>query len=160
MNQQKTTDSKNTVIDLNDLFRKIIFHWPLYLLVLLVTVIGAMLYMKYKKPIYMSSAKLYLKDEKKGSGEEMDALKSLSLFNSGKNIENEMEVLKSPVLVQKVIAANGFNIRYYVKGAVKNEEIYSHPPLSIRVLSDSSRVGAYIFDITRENNLLKITEIN
>jgi capsular exopolysaccharide synthesis family protein len=90
----------------------------------------------------------------------MDALKSLSLFNSGKNIENEMEVLKSPILVEKVIAANGFNIRYYVKGAVKNEEIYSRPPLTIRVLSDSSKVGAYIFDITRENDLLKIKEIN
>jgi capsular exopolysaccharide synthesis family protein len=126
----------------------------------MVMVTGAVLYLKYEKPMYMSSAKLYLKDEKKGGGEEMDALKSLSLFNSGKNIENEMEVLKSPILVEKVIAANGFNIRYYVKGTVKNEEIYNRPPLTIRVLSDSSKVGAYIFDITRENDLLKIKEIN
>jgi capsular exopolysaccharide synthesis family protein len=160
MNQQKTTDNKNSVIDLNDLFQKMLFHWPLFLLVLLVTTTGALLYMKYKKPMYMSSAKLYLKDEKKGGGEEADALKSLSLFNSSKNIENEMEVLKSPILVEKVIAANGFNIRYYTKGTVKNEEIYNHPPLTIRVLSDSSKVGSYIFDITREKNLLKIKQVN
>ncbi|WP_442588897.1 GumC family protein [Pedobacter sp. AW31-3R] len=159
MNQEKTTNHKNTAIDLNDLFQKIIFHWPLYLLVLLVTVAGAFLYLKYTTPMYMSSAKLYLKDEKKG-GEEMDALKSLSLFNSNKNIENEMEVLKSPVLVEKVIAANGFNIRYEVKGAIKNEEIYSHPPLSIRVLSDSSKVGTYIFDVTQEKNVLKIKQVD
>ncbi|QNR84995.1 polysaccharide biosynthesis tyrosine autokinase [Pedobacter riviphilus] len=160
MNQQKTTNNKNSVIDLNDLFQKMLFHWPLYLLVLLAMVAGGMLYMKYKKPMYMSSAKLYLKDEKKGGGEEMDALKSLSLFNSGKNIENEMEVLKSPILVEKVIAANGFNIRYYIKGTVKNEEIYGRPPLTIRVLSDSSKVGSYVFDVTRENNLLKIKQVN
>ncbi|WP_426327664.1 GumC family protein [Pedobacter sp. R-06] len=160
MNQEKTTNNKNSVIDLNDLFQKMLFHWPLYLLVLLAMVAGGMLYMKYKKPIYMSSAKLYLKDEKKGGGEEMDALKSLSLFNSGKNIENEMEVLKSPILVEKVIAANGFNIRYYIKGTVKNEEIYGRPPLTIRVLSDSSKVGSYVFDVTRENNLLKIKQVN
>jgi len=160
MNQEKTTNNKNSVIDLNDLFQKMLFHWPLYLLVLLAMVTGGMLYMKYKKPIYMSSAKLYLKDEKKGGGEEMDALKSLSLFNSGKNIENEMEVLKSPILVEKVIAANGFNIRYYIKGTVKNEEIYGRPPLTIRVLSDSSKVGSYVFDVARENNLLKIKQVN
>jgi capsular exopolysaccharide synthesis family protein len=160
MNQEKTTNNKNSVIDLNDLFQKMLFHWPLYLLVLLAMVAGGMLYMKYKKPIYMSTAKLYLKDEKKGGGEEMDALKSLSLFNSGKNIENEMEVLKSPILVEKVIAANGFNIRYYIKGTVKNEEIYGRPPLTIRVLSDSSKVGSYVFDVTRENNLLKIKQVN
>jgi len=160
MNQQKTTDNKNSVIDLNDLFQKMLFHWPLFILVLLVTTTGALLYMKYKKPMYMSSAKLYLKDEKKGGGEEADALKSLSLFNSGKNIENEMEVLKSPILVEKVIAANGFNIRYYTKGTVKNEEIYNHLPLSIRVLSDSTKVGSYVFDITKEKNLLKIKQVN
>ncbi|TBO41410.1 GumC family protein [Pedobacter kyonggii] len=160
MNQEKTTNNKNSVIDLNDLFQKMLFHWPLYLLVLLAMVAGGMLYMKYKKPMYMSSAKLYLKDEKKGGGEEMDALKSLSLFNSGKNIENEMEVLKSPILVEKVIAANGFNIRYYIKGTVKNEEIYGRLPFTIRVLSDSSKVGSYIFDVTRENNMLKIKQVN
>jgi len=160
MNQQKNTNNKSSAIDLNDFFQKIIFHWPLYLLVLIVMLTGALAFLKYKKPMYMSTAKLYLKDEKKGGGEEVDALKSLSLFNSGKNIENEMEVLKSPILVQKVIAANGFNIRYYVKGTVKNEEIYNHPPFTIRVLSDSTKVGAYTFDITRENNLLKIKGAN
>ncbi|WP_293303676.1 GumC family protein [Pedobacter sp. UBA5917] len=160
MNQEKRTNDKNPIIDLNDLFQKMLFHWPLYLLVLLAMVAGGFLYMKYKKPMYMSSAKLYLKDEKKGGGEEMDALKSLSLFNNGKNIENEMEVLKSPILVEKVIAANGFNIRYYIKGTVKNEEIYNRTPLTIRVLSDSSKVGNYVFDVTRENNLLKIKQVN
>ncbi|SKD09280.1 capsular exopolysaccharide family [Chitinophaga ginsengisegetis] len=160
MNQPRPTNNRNSVIDLNDLFQKIVFHWPLYLLVLMAMVTGAMLYLKYKKPIYMSSAKLYLKDEKKGGGEEMDALKSLALFNNGKNIENEMEVLKSPILVEKVIAGNGFNIRYYIKGTVKNEEIYNHPPLHLRVLGDSSKVGNYTFDVTRENDLLKIKQVN
>ncbi len=160
MNQERKTNYKNAVIDLNDLFQKIIFHWPLYLLVLIVMATAGMLYMKYKKPIYMSSAKLYLKDEKKGGGEEMDALKSLSLFNSSKNIENEMELLKSPILVEKVIAANGFNIRYYIKGPIKNEEIYGRPPLTIRVLSDSSKVGNYTFDITKKNDLLKIRQVD
>ncbi|HEY8959764.1 GumC family protein [Chitinophaga sp.] len=160
MNQQKTTNNKNSVIDLNDLFQKVVFHWPLYLLVLMAMVTGAMLYLKYKKPIYMSTAKLYLKDEKKGGGEEMDALKSLALFNNGKNIENEMEVLKAPILVEKVIAANSFNIRYYLKGTVNNEEIYNHPPLTLRVLSDSTKVGNYTFDVTVENDLLKIRQVN
>jgi capsular exopolysaccharide synthesis family protein len=160
MNQQKATNTKNAVIDLNDLFQKITFHWPLYLLVLMATVTGAMLYLKYKKPLYMSTAKLYLKDEKKGGGEEMDALKSLSLFNNSKNIENEMEVLKSPILLEKVIGNNYFNLRYFRKGTVSNEEIYNHPPLNIRVVSDSSKVGNYVFDVTATGNLLKITPIN
>ncbi|WP_177192227.1 GumC family protein [Chitinophaga arvensicola] len=160
MTQHKTTNNKNTVIDLNDLFQKLVFHWPLYLIVVMAAVTGAMLYMKYKQPIYMSGAKLYLKDEKKGGGEEADALKSLSLFNSSKNIENEMELLKSPILVEKAILRNNFHLRYYRKGAVSKEEIYTHPPLTIRVLGDSAAVGNYLLDVTPEKGLLQVKQIS
>lgn len=156
MNQHKVSNNKNTAIDLSDLFQKITFHWPLYLLVLTAAVGGAFIYLKYKKPMYMSTARLYLKDEKKGGSEEMEALKSLSMFNGSKNIENEMEVLKSPILLQKVIQNNRFNIRYFKKGTVSNDEIYNYPPLNIRVLGDSASVGNYTFDVTTSPNQVKI----
>lgn len=155
MNKNTEINTRNIAVDISDLFRKIAFHWPLYLIVIAVAVTAAFSYLKYAKPRYLSSAKLYLKDEKKG-GEDADMLKSLSLFNSGKNIENEMEVLKSPILVGKVIEDNRFNVRYFKKGTVQNEELYERNPLNIRFLSDSSRIGNYIFDVTPDNGLLKI----
>lgn len=158
MNKHTERNTKNAIIDINDLFKKIAFHWPLYLIVIAIAVTGALSYLRYAKPRYLSSAKLYLKDEKKG-GEEMDMLKSLSLFNSGKNIENEMEVLKSPILVGKVIQDNNFNIRYFSKGTVTNHELYEHNPLNIHILSDSSQTGNYTLDVTPENGLLKIKSV-
>lgn len=155
MNKNIERNNRSSIIDINDLFKKIIFHWPLYLLVIAIAVTAALSYLRYAEPRYLSSAKLYLKDEKKG-GEEMDMMKSLSLFNNGKNIENEMEVLKSPILVEKVIKDNGFNVRYFKKGAVSNEELYEDNPLNIHFLSDSSRTGNYTLDITPDNGLLNI----
>jgi capsular exopolysaccharide synthesis family protein len=155
MNKNNEKNTRNIAVDISDLFRKIAFHWPLYVIVIAVAVTAAFSYLKYAKPRYLSSAKLYLKDEKKG-GEDADMLKSLSLFNSGKNIENEMEVLKSPILLGKVIEDNRFNVRYFKKGTVQNEELYEHNPLNIQFLSDSSRIGNYTFDVTPDNGLLKI----
>ncbi|MBW8683723.1 GumC family protein [Chitinophaga rhizophila] len=159
MNRNKELNNKSALIDLGDLFRKLLFHWPLYLIVLLVATAGALIYLKYARPRYMSTAKLYLKDEKK-NGEETDLLKSLSLFNSGKNIENEMEVLKSPILIEKVIRDNRFNVRYFTKGAFRNEEIYDQNPLRLNFLSDSAKVGNYKFDITPEKDLLNVKWVN
>ncbi|WP_343673091.1 polysaccharide biosynthesis tyrosine autokinase [Chitinophaga sp.] len=156
MSPKNETNNKSTAIDLNDLLKKLAFHWPLYIILILLSVLGASIYLKYARPRYMSSAKLYLKDEKKGNGEEMDMLKSLSLFNSGKNIENEMEVIKSPILIAKVIRDNHFNIRYYRKAAVQNEELYDNSPFSIRVLSDTANIGNYVFDITPYKNGMKV----
>lgn len=148
--------NKNSVIDLNDFLKKIFFHWPLLIIIALLAVGGAFAYLKYKKPMYLSSTKIYLKDEKKPGGEEMDMLKSLSLFNNNKNIENEMEVLKSPILLEKAIQSNHFNIRYYKKGAVRDEEIYNPDFLGIRLLTDSSNVGNYTFDVTPGTDFLKV----
>ncbi|WP_160715485.1 GumC family protein [Chitinophaga solisilvae] len=159
MSHHKAPNSRNTIIDLNDLIMKVFFHWPLYFMVLLIAVMGALLYLKYKTPMYMSSARLYLKDEKKTPGEEGDVLKSLSLFNSGKNIENEMEVLKSPILLEKTIGENGFNIHYYEKGTLHNVELYNDLPLSVSILTDSARVGNYKFDVMPENGLLHVKRI-
>ncbi|PSL31953.1 GumC family protein [Chitinophaga ginsengisoli] len=159
MNRNKDLNNKNVIIDLGDLFKKLLFHWPLYLIVLLLAAGGAFAYLKYALPRYMSSAKLYLKDEKK-NGEETDLLKSLSLFNSGKNIENEMEVLKSPILVEKVIRDNRFNVRYYVKGTFRNEEIYEQNPLTLNFLGDSTNMGNYIFDVREDNKLLQVKWVN
>lgn len=156
MSLHKANNNRSNIIDLNDLFRKIIFHWPLYLIVIALAVAGGLLYLKYKQPMYMSSARLYLKDEKKGGSDEMDALKSLSLFNSGKNMENEMEVLQSPILLEKVINSGQFNIRYYIKRSIGNEEKYKDAPLVLRTSAGNPPVGNYIFDITAKDAILAI----
>lgn len=157
MSLHKANNNRNNIIDLDDLFRKIIFHWPLYLIVVALAVSAGLLYLRYKQPIYMSSARLYLKDEKKGGGsDEMDALKSLSLFNSGKNMENEMEVLQSPILLEKVISNNSFNIRYYIKRSIRNEEKYGNAPLELHAVSGNPTVGNYIFHITMKDARLDI----
>ncbi|MVT10612.1 GumC family protein [Chitinophaga tropicalis] len=159
MNRNKTIPNKNTVIDLNDLLKKLIFHWPLYIILLALAIVGSFIYLKYARPRYMSTAKLYLKDEKKG-GEEADLLKSLSLFNNGKNIENEMEVLKSPILIGKVIRDNRFNVRYFKKGPFRDEELYDNNPLNLHFLSDSSNTGNYTFDVKPDNGLLTVKWMN
>lgn len=155
MNVNKSAQHKESVIDLNDLLRKIVYHWPLYLIILVVAAAGALLYLRYARPLYLSSARLYLKDDKKG-GEEMDVLKSLSLFNSGKNIENEMELLRSPILLEQVIREHQFNIRYFANSTFRDKEMYQDKPLTLKCLTDSNRVGNYQFEITPHDQRLDV----
>lgn len=145
----KAIHNRPSAIDIGDLFRKMLFHWPLYLLAILLAAGAGWAYLRYTPPSYMSSARLYLKDEKKGGGEEADMLKSLSLFNNGKNMENEMEVLHSPILLQRVISSNHFNVRYFTPQHLQDKEWYPKSPVVIQLLSDSSRTGNYVFNVTR-----------
>ncbi|MFB6457181.1 GumC family protein [Chitinophaga sp. Hz27] len=147
----KVVHNTTKALDLSDLLRKMLFHWPLYLIAILLATTAGYTYLKYARPDYMSSARLYIRDDKKTSGDEADALKSLSLFKDGKNMENEMELLQSPVLLQRVISANDFNLRYFIREPLHTKEWYNNPPLLIKVLSNKARIGNYTFDVTAAN---------
>jgi len=156
-----TEKAENTPTnELSSFLKKAAYHWPLYVIVILLSLIGAYIYLRYTTPLYLSSGKIYIKDERKGS-RELDALKELTLFSSSKTVENEMEIIKSPLLIQDVIRKNGFNIRYFVKGRVINKEMYKHLPIEITILTDSTTVGNYFFDINvLPNQKLQITYID
>lgn len=140
---------------LNEFLTKAVYHWPLYVIMVTLALVGAYMYIRYTQPVYLSSAKIYIKDEKKGS-RELDALKELSMFSSSKVVENEMEIIKSPLLIQDVIRNNQFNIRYFVKGRVINKEAYESNPIRLKVLSDSGNVGNHFFEVEVKGNALRI----
>jgi capsular exopolysaccharide synthesis family protein len=129
-------------IELGGLLAKLGYHWPLYAGMALISVGASLGYLWYKQPTYLSSAKIYIKDDKKG-GNELEALKELSLINSSKTVENEMEVIKSPLIMQDVIARNHFNIRIFRAGDILNRELYKNRPIELQIMGDSSAVGTW-----------------
>jgi uncharacterized protein involved in exopolysaccharide biosynthesis len=151
----------NTVIledktNLGGLIRKVLFHWPLYLIILLLSLGLAFIYLHYKKPIYSSAAKIYIKDDNESKNDLTGS--QLSLFSKGKVVDNEMELIKSPILLEDVIRSNNFHIRYFEKGPFSNDEIYQNAPLKINILTDSNKVGDHIFDISiNEDRKISVT---
>ena len=145
------------MVDIRSTLNKLIFHWPLYLLMIIISLLGAYIYLRYTRPVYSSTAEIYIKDDKNKGGAQ-SALEQLDMFNSNKIVENEMEVIKSPLILEDVIRDNKFNIKYYIKGKVLNQEIYDNRPLLLNILTDSSKVGDYVLKVEiLDNNKLRIT---
>jgi tyrosine-protein kinase Etk/Wzc len=93
-------ESKETSI--SQLWSRYASYWPWFVFLLLVAVGLACMYMRYTIPQYESTARLLIKDEKKGS-EDSKGLESLNLISTKKILENEMEVLQSRTLVKEVV---------------------------------------------------------
>src|ERR1700752_1395770 len=92
-------------INFREIFIKYSFHWPLFILVFVVTMGMAYVYYKVKKPGFEVTATLQIQDDTKDKtpGSDKAALDELKLINSGKIVENEMEVLRSFTLISKVV---------------------------------------------------------
>ena len=95
-------EMENKTTGINQLWNRYISYWPWFVFLLLLAVGGAFVYLRYAIPQYESTARLLIKDEKKGV-EDSKGLESLNLISTKKILENEMEVLQSRTLVKEVV---------------------------------------------------------
>lgn len=124
--------SDESSINIKDIALKYGLNWKWFLLSLIVFLVGAKLYLRYAVPEYKTVATLLIKSEDGAGMAEFSALQELSMFSgSKKDIEDEVEILKSRSLIEKTIKDGKFNVSYILEGRIKSSETYGINPIEI-----------------------------
>ncbi|RYE12194.1 MAG: hypothetical protein EOP45_23290 [Sphingobacteriaceae bacterium] len=91
--------------DLKRMFSQYIRYWYLFVLGAALGLCAAFLYLRYYAvPQYVVSSTMLIKDDKGGQGlSNADALSDLTTFKSTRSVENEVEVLKSESIMERVV---------------------------------------------------------
>ncbi len=106
--------------------------WPWFLVSVVLLLAGGYLYLLYQQPIYKIGASLLVKDEKKGLGAD-NLLKDLDIFAPKAVVENEIEILKSYTLMDKVVSRLNLDVAYFHPTTFGKREIYSESPVRLIV---------------------------
>ena len=131
MEKNIMTEEKETNMG-QQLIAKYLPYWPLLILFILMAFTAAYFYLRYATPIYESYATIIIKDERRGAGgEDSKILESLDLIASKKTIENEIEVLQSRALMEKVVKVLRLYASYSKAGKVKAGDAYVLSPIMI-----------------------------
>lgn len=155
MIEDKYTTDKNEIegLSVKDLFFKYIRFLPVFILSLAFALFGAYVYLRYATPIYRASGTILIKNNQTGGGQSSDTKLNQLFLNDGvQNIQNEIEVLKSKPLMQRVVDSLQLQINYYAVGKIKSPNIYKQGPFLLKVfkLTDSSK--AFTLSIRFSNN--------
>lgn len=104
MINQPDSNEKFEIDNLKELhksFSKYMFFWRYFVLSVALFLFSAFIYTRYSNPIYKSSAKIKILDEKENS---LKLPTAGDLFkNTQINLENELEILKSYPILEKVV---------------------------------------------------------
>lgn len=112
-------------VDIKVILRTYLRHWYIFAIGLLICLGTAFLYLRYSTPEYLISSTLLIKDDKKGSELAGNTVFSdLGMFQSSKNLSNEIEVLRSKDLMHRVLKELSLYASFYVEGKVKTSEVY------------------------------------
>jgi tyrosine-protein kinase Etk/Wzc len=111
-------------------------YWPLFLILIVFGLAGGWAYLKYyATPVYETYATIMVKDEKKGV-DESGVQEALQMYPIKNIVENEMEVIHSRKLIEKVVEelhlyAPVFEAPAYKKGKLNVTSAYTSSPITI-----------------------------
>ncbi len=112
----------------SDLLNRFLPFWPFFVLLMMLGVAGAWIYLRYKLPVYQSTASVLIKDDKNSA---TNPLEAFDLFGSAKSVANEVEILQSKTLMREVVKNLHLYAPVSVEGRVLNQSAYTYSPIKI-----------------------------
>lgn len=142
-----------------ELLVKSLNYLPLFVVFLIMSFAVAVVYIHFQTPIYVTSIKLLIKDAKsRGSGS--DQVLADLLGNSKPNLANEMEILKSKAMMERVVEHQQLNTVYYSKGSVNTFELFDTDPSSKFVqfssIKDSSKSYSVVLQVGEDGTIYTV----
>lgn len=123
-------------INIKELFLRYLLYWKWYLFSILLLVIGVTFYLRYTIPQYGVVSSVLIKDEKKGGASELSAFSDLNIFSTFRsNVSNEIIILKSRSLSQKVVKELKLDFSYFVEGRLIKVELYKDLPFQLNFVN-------------------------
>lgn len=134
------TEERN--VNLKALVFEYLIHWRLILICLMFVLGGAFVWLRYQTPIYNTTATVLIKQNDKKGGIATTALmavQDMGMFTMANNFDNEIEILTSRTLVEKVVNTLQLNISYRESRRFGYAtELYRNSPVQVYLASEEA----------------------
>ncbi|MDG2433650.1 Wzz/FepE/Etk N-terminal domain-containing protein, partial [Flavobacterium sp.] len=122
--------------DLKAEIQKYSIHWKWFLLAIIAFLCVAYYKVRYAVPVYNASISIIMKDNEKGGRlSEAAAFSDLGISDGSRNVEDEIEIMRSRTLLEEVVKKLKFNIAIFSEGQVLNHEMYEDAPIGITFIN-------------------------
>ena len=128
---EENREEEHRGFNLAALWKIVVLHWYWIVLSTIVALGAAFSYLKYTRPVYASNMKILVKDEDSRSrmyrGGQL-ALESMGVISNSNGFDNELEILTSSNINQRVIKSLKLYVSYELDGRLRNHELYKNNP--------------------------------
>lgn len=121
------------LFSIKDILGLFILNWKWFVISIAVSLAAATLYLKYQTPIYMSSAKIFIKGESGGRRGSSLNVNNLGTISNSEGLENEMEVIKSKNIALNVVKTLNLYTSYRYEGRFLNPLLYRSQPITVEL---------------------------
>lgn len=132
---EKRMEVDEEQINIQEILFHYLIHWPWFIISVALCIVLAWIYLHTTTPVYDISTTVLIKDDEKGGGAGMSSeLEKIGLdgfMTSSKNIDNEIEVLRSKSLAREVVNQLNLFVTYKDEDAFPTKELYRTSPVLV-----------------------------
>ena len=132
---ERHMDQSEEQVNIQEILFRYLIHWPWFIVSVIVCIALAWGYLRLATPVYNISATVLIKDEEKGGGASMSSeLEKMGLdgfVSSSKNVDNEIEVLRSKSLALEVVNQLNLFVTYKDEDEFPGRELYRTSPVQV-----------------------------
>jgi capsular exopolysaccharide synthesis family protein len=124
------------VVNLDEFWEKTVAYWPWVIVSVLVSLLIGFYYYRSQPDLYETNSSVLVMDQSKsGQMNEMTVLNQLDAVNSNTPtpVNDEEQVLRSTVLLKRVVASLELYVTYSRKAFLRTEDLYKDAPLYANV---------------------------
>lgn len=132
-----TFDDRTETIDFKRIFLRMLSLWPLFIISIVLCLILCFMYLRFTTPMYNITSRVMVNDDKKGGIGSSDILGDLGGLMGAKNsVDNEVELLKTGDLAEKVVRDMKLNVSYFSEKNWIKTKLYS-APFNVELLKEA-----------------------
>ncbi len=150
--QQLGNSEQKQKFSLRELLIKYLSYLPLFVLSFIICFGSAIMYIRYKVPIYNAYVQLLVSNGGSNNVVQQDLISQAVSGVRPINLENEMQLIRSKKLLEKVVRAGNFNIVYSKEGNIKDFDAYDSSPIEIVDLKVADSTKNYSINVKSLND--------
>jgi len=144
--QYKALIDASPTFDIKRVFLKYVFHWPLFILGIIVCVAGGLAFLKINKPVYVVKASLIISNDKKDP-DQKSGLQELDMINTSNAVDNEIEILKSNQLIKRVVNDLQLWVVMTKKDKLSTTDLYTASPFKFSLIKSNGNLNNVSFNV-------------
>ena len=158
MSELDFQEDNSESLDIKGLVMRYLRYWYLFVLGIALTLTAAHLYLRYSTPVYSVKATILIKDESGSDLANSGLFGDMALLKSNKTFSNEVLVIKSRALMERVLKELNMEVSYFGEGRIKSPELYSErSPIKVVLAGlDSTGLGKRFVVQVEDNNSFSI----
>lgn len=138
-------------LDLHEILHLFYSKWYWFVISLVITMTFGIIYVMRATPQYLAKSSIMLLNDDSSTQEQSVDLSMLGIRRKSGNVTNELYLLESLPIHEKVVTRLGLNNRYFTKKGLRLVELYKEEPI---VVTPAEEIAAerYSFTVTLDGH--------